>query len=222
MKAVSLLSGGMDSTTLLCYLKSLGYTVTALSINYNQRHQIELEHAAAIAREESVKHVVVNLPDLQKVMTGSALTDDVAVPHGHYADETMKITVVPNRNMILLSIAGALAVAEQADVIAFAAHAGDHAIYPDCRPEFANAFEHALHLATEGYGREGLTLVTPFILKTKADIATIGYALNVPFNLTWSCYEGGSVHCGQCGTCVERKEAFRLAGVPDPTTYEVA
>ncbi len=154
-----------------------------------------------------------------EVNSGSALTDDVDVPHGHYAAENMAVTVVPNRNAIMLSIAYGVAVARGARIVAAAVHAGDHYVYPDCRPGFVEAFDRMQREAVEGFGDPSLCLYAPFVHKTKAEIVEIGAALGVPYEDTWSCYEGGEVHCGLCGTCNERKEAFRLAGVPDPTEY---
>jgi len=147
----------------------------------------------------------------------SALVNkDVAVPDGHYEDENMKQTVVPNRNMIMLSVAIGHAVAEEFDAVAYAAHGGDHAIYPDCRPEFANAVAQCALLCDW----RQIELLRPFINMTKADIAARGAELGVPFDLTWSCYKGREKHCGTCGTCVERREAFQLGSVSDPTEYE--
>jgi len=146
------------------------------------------------------------------------LTDSsVEVPHGHYAAETMKATVVPNRNMIMLSVAAGLAVAEGAKVIACGVHAGDHAIYPDCRPEFINSIEKTIQLAN---ALPSLRIETPFIGKTKADIVKIGTKLKVPYESTWTCYEGGRIACGRCGTCVERLASFSEAGVEDPIEYK--
>lgn len=143
--------------------------------------------------------------------------ESIAVPEGHYEDESMKSTVVPNRNMILLSIATAGSIASGLEGVAYAAHAGDHAIYPDCRPAFADAMNEAIKLCDYTSQR----LVRPFVSLTKADIVKAGAALGVPFERTWSCYNGGATHCGKCGTCVERIEAFKLAGVSDPTDYQI-
>jgi 7-cyano-7-deazaguanine synthase len=130
----------------------------------------------------------------------------------------MRITVVPNRNAIMLSIACALAVTRDAGAVAFGAHAGDHFIYPDCRPEFVHAFESMVNLAVDGLAT--LEIITPFLSMTKTAIVELGSELNVPFERTWSCYKGGTLHCGTCGTCFERREAFAQAQVVDPTTYE--
>src|SRR5262249_51645457 len=152
---------------------------------------------------------------INPVLTDSALTDaEVEVPDGHYTDQTMRATVVPNRNAIMLDVAVAHAVAIGADAVAFGAHAGDHPIYPDCRPEFVAAFETSARLANVGFVAEGFRVVAPFALLSKADIVRIGQRLDVSFPDTWSCYRGSARHCGSCGTCVERREAFEVAGVP--------
>ncbi len=173
--------------------------------------------AKAIANHLNTPHIILDLKSLGAQLGGSALTDDIDVPHGHYAHENMKITVVPNRNMILLAATGGVAVANNMRRIATAVHAGDHYVYPDCRPEFTLSCSRTLSLATAGFG--DITIEAPFVNKTKADIATIGNELGVPWQDTWTCYEGGDIHCGRCATCVERIEAFALAGVEDPTEY---
>lgn len=216
MKIVVVLSGGLDSSTLLADLHAKGNDLLALSVDYGQRHRRELLAAEAIAAEYHVPWHLADLVSLRGILGGSSQTSDkIAVPHGHYTDESMKQTVVPNRNMILLAVAGALAISRKADAIAYAAHTGDHAIYPDCRPAFIAALAPALRLA----GWDPVALLTPFIAWTKADIVRRGGLLKVPFALTYSCYEGGQQHCGECGTCVERREAFILAGIEDPTRY---
>lgn len=217
MKSILILSGGMDSSVLLHHLIDEGHEVDAVSFDYGQRHRRELDAARDIAARLHVRHDIVDLRVIGAMLAegGSSLLGGSAVPHGHYADESMKATVVPNRNMIMLAIAGGVAVARAADVVAYAAHAGDHAIYPDCRTEFADAVDAALKLCDW----HGVSLLRPFVTMTKTDIAARGATLDVPFALTWSCYEGGERHCGKCGTCIERIEAFALAGVADPTTY---
>lgn len=216
MHTVAIFSGGMDSTVLLRELLHQGDEVAALSVDYGQRHRRELEHARRIAERFGVEWQVADLRAIQGLLGGSSLTsDDVPVPHGHYAEESMKQTVVPNRNMIMLAVAGGWAIHRQADRLAYGAHAGDHTIYPDCRPEFAQAVGAALGLADW----HRVELYCPFIRWTKADIVARGAELGVDFALTWSCYEGGDLHCGKCGTCYERREAFATAGVEDPTRY---
>jgi 7-cyano-7-deazaguanine synthase len=218
MKAVALVSGGLDSVTLAHLLLSKGYELRLLSCDYGQRHRRELGYASACAQRLGVQHDVVDLTSVGRLLSGSALTDNLDVPDGHYAHESMRVTVVPNRNAILLAVAYGAAVAETAELVAYAAHAGDHFIYPDCRPAFAEAFDRMERLANEGFGE--VRLYTPFIHMTKAQIVMVGARLeDVPFEQTWSCYRGGAVHCGRCGTCVERREAFCAAGVPDKTDY---
>ena len=217
MKALVLLSGGLDSTVLAAQLLADGAETRLLSIDYGQRHAKELQQAEKIAEALDLPHRILRLPDLGPLLGGSSLTDNqVELPEGHYAEESMKATVVPNRNMILLALAGGHALSLAFDTIAYAAHAGDHTIYPDCRPEFADAMENALGLADW----EKLSLHRPFVHLSKTDLVKKGAELGAPLHLTWSCYAGREKHCGKCGTCVERKEAFALAKVPDPTEYE--
>jgi 7-cyano-7-deazaguanine synthase len=202
-------------------LRAQGYRLIAISFDYGQRHRKELEFAEQMAADLDAPWTLIDLhaAGLTSFLTGSALTDEtVTVPDGHYADETMRITVVPNRNAIMLSIACALAVTRDAGAVAFGAHAGDHFIYPDCRPEFVHAFESMVNLAVDGLAT--LEIITPFLSMTKTAIVELGSELNVPFERTWSCYKGGTLHCGTCGTCFERREAFAQAQVVDPTTYE--
>jgi 7-cyano-7-deazaguanine synthase len=220
-RAVVVLSGGLDSTTMAYSLRAQGYTLAAISFDYGQRHRKELEFAERISAGLGASWTLIDLhaAGLTSVLGGSALTDEsVAVPDGHYADESMRITVVPNRNAIMLSIACALAVTREAGAVAFGAHTGDHFIYPDCRPEFVRAFATMVNLAVEGLA--SIEILTPFLSMTKADIVKLGNELHVPFERTWSCYKGGALHCGTCGTCYERREAFALAQLVDPTAYE--
>jgi len=219
-KAIAIVSGGLDSVTLAYLLANQGYKLHLLSFNYGQRHIRELEYAANCAARLDAEHDLIDLSAVTPFLTGSALTDDIAVPEGHYAAPSMAATVVPNRNAMLLSVAYAVAVAERAGVVALGVHAGDHPVYPDCRPDFIGAFSRMEYVATEGYAHPGLLLLAPFVYKSKADVVRIGSELGVPFAETWSCYKGGDRHCGRCGTCVERREAFRLAEIPDPTEYE--
>lgn len=209
----------MDSVTLAYLLASEGFSLHLLSVNYGQRHLKELEYARLCAERLDADFDVADISGVGRLLKGSALTDDVAVPHGHYAASNMAITVVPNRNAIMLSIAYGVAVAEGAGMVAIGVHAGDHFVYPDCRPEFVEAFDEMQKKAVEGFGRESLRLYAPFLEWSKADIVAAGARLGVPYADTWSCYEGGEVHCGLCGTCGERREAFQVAGVQDPTEY---
>jgi 7-cyano-7-deazaguanine synthase len=216
MKVVLIYSGGLDSTVLLYKLRIDGHDVRCLGIDYGQRHRRELEAGQSISRDLGVEYRIADLSNLRPLLAGSALTDDVPVPDGHYADETMKTTVVPNRNMIMLSAAIGWAVSLSYDAVAYAAHAGDHTIYPDCRPAFVEAMRQAARLCDW----KSIELLTPFVDTTKTEIVRLGARLGVPFERTWSCYKGETVHCGTCGTCVERREAFAHAGVNDPTAYD--
>jgi 7-cyano-7-deazaguanine synthase len=216
MKTILIYSGGMDSTVLLYHLLNEGYTVKALSVDYGQRHKKEIECARLITQRLNVEHLVADLTGITSLLGGSSLTSaDIDVPEGHYAEDNMKATVVPNRNMIMLSVATGWAISTKCDSVSYAAHSGDHAIYPDCREEFAQAVDQAIQLADW----HKVVLNRPFVTLTKADIVALGSKLGVPFEDTWSCYKGGDLHCGRCGTCVERREAFHLAGVEDPTPY---
>lgn len=218
---VAIVSGGMDSVTLAHWLVANDVDVELVSVDYGQRHAKELDYAAECADRLHAPWSVIDLSSITKHLTGSALTDpDVDVPEGHYADDTMRATVVPNRNALMLSAAAAVAVAHGAKAVATGVHAGDHAVYPDCRPEFVDAMTQALAVGNEGFCVEGFHVMAPFVTIGKHDIARQGHQLGVPFDRTWSCYKGGDLHCGRCGTCVERIEAFHLAGVPDPTEYE--
>ena len=179
-----------------------------------------MEFAKLCAERLSAEFDVADISSIGRLLKGSALTDDVPVPHGHYAALNMATTVVPNRNAIMLSIAYGVAVAEGAEIVATGVHAGDHFVYPDCRPEFIEAFGAMQKKAVEGFGDASLRLHAPFVEWSKADIVTTGARLGVPYADTWSCYEGGEFHCGLCATCGERIEAFQIAGVRDPTVYE--
>ena len=216
MKTIIIYSGGMDSTVLLYELLAQGHKVAALSIDYGQRHRRELTAGQSVTARLGVKHRIADLSTLKPLLVGSSQTSkEIQVPQGKWTDESMKLTVVPNRNMLMLAVAGAWAISRKADAIAYAAHAGDHAIYPDCREEFVKPLAEALMHADW----HPVTIIRPFIGITKMDICALGAKLGVPFAMTYSCYEGREVHCGKCGTCVERKEAFAMANVPDPTRY---
>jgi 7-cyano-7-deazaguanine synthase len=224
-RAVVLLSGGMDSTTLAYDLDAAGWKLTLVSFNYGQKHgQKELaaarRTAVAIGEfEGEVDHIEVDISELGHSLD-SALTDPlVEIPEGHYTDETMSATVVPNRNAILLGIAWGIAESQGATIIATAVHAGDHPIYADCRPEFISALSTAFFMGSKET-HVVQHIVAPYAKISKTDIARRGHHLDVIWSDTWSCYKGGDVHCGKCGTCVERIEAFTDAGVTDVTEYE--
>lgn len=219
-RAVAIVSGGMDSVTLAYFLSSEGFDLHLLAIDYGQRHRKEIGYARLCAEHLGANFDTVDLSGVGRMLSGSALTDDnVDVPQGSYAEDNMSVTVVPNRNAIMLSVAYGVAVARNASVVACGVHAGDHPVYPDCRPAFVEAFDAMERLAVEGFGHHDLGLYAPFIGKTKAEIVELGVSLGVPYEETWSCYEGGGLHCGLCATCNERKEAFRTALVADPTGY---
>lgn len=218
---ICLLSGGMDSTTLLAWLVENDKSVECISVNYGQRHARELLAADLVAEHYGARLDVIDLGVLREHLGGSALTSDtVPVPDGHYAEDSMRATVVPNRNAIMLSVAAGVAVARRASLVMTAVHAGDHFIYPDCRPDFITSMSVTTKLATKGFG--DVQIRAPFVLMSKADICRTGNELGAPLHLSWSCYRGDAIHCGSCGTCVERREAFTLAGVPDPTSYQAA
>lgn len=224
MKIVAIVSGGMDSVTLAHELKHdyPDAELRFISFDYGQRHVKELDFADYCADKLGAYHTVIDLTVLTDLLAAShsSLVDlDVRVPHGHYEAETMKATVVPNRNAIMLSIATGIAVAEKASFVAIGVHSGDHAIYPDCRPEFIHNMSRTMRIANEGFCDPEFEIRAPFVAMTKADIASLGDALGVNWEETWSCYEGERIHCGLCGTCVERREALSLAGLVDPTQY---
>jgi 7-cyano-7-deazaguanine synthase len=221
-KAIVVLSGGMDSATALYQAKADGFEVYAISFDYGQRHKKELDFAKALAlKAGAVEHHIVNLTSITELISNSSLTNEaINVPEGHYAADNMKLTVVPNRNMIMYSVAIGYAVNIGAKAMYVGVHTGDHTIYPDCRPEFIESLDVIAKIANEGFIEKDFRVLAPFMYKSKADIAAIGAELQVPYELTWSCYKGGEKHCGKCGTCVERKEAFQLADVKDPTEYE--
>ncbi|MGY9056163.1 MAG: 7-cyano-7-deazaguanine synthase QueC [Alphaproteobacteria bacterium] len=217
MKTLVICSGGLDSVS-LAYMVAAEHDLAGLiSFDYGQRHRKEVEFAAAAAQQLGVPFDLIDMRHIGQFLSGSALTDDVDVPDGHYAEETMKATVVPNRNAIMLAIAFGVAAAKGAEAVAAAVHGGDHFIYPDCRPDFIDAFQAMQDRALDGYA--SVKLYTPFVHVPKSAIVTEGAKHGTPFADTWSCYKGGEVHCGRCGTCVERREAFDIAGVEDPTLY---
>lgn len=209
-------SGGMDSTVLLYQLLKDNYAVRCLSIDYGQKHKRELQYAKSLCGNLSVEHKIIDLTSVAQLLSNSSLVNQgQPIPEGHYEKESMKATVVPNRNMILLSLATAWAINCKASSVSYAAHSGDHAIYPDCRESFAQGMNDVMQLCDW----HSVTLNRPFVGLTKTDICQLGAKLQVPYEETWSCYLGKDLHCGRCGTCIERREAFHLAGVEDPTEY---
>ncbi|TDF38453.1 7-cyano-7-deazaguanine synthase QueC [Alteromonadaceae bacterium M269] len=214
-KAVVIFSGGMDSFTILNKVIQQGDVPYALSFNYGQRHKKELDYAARACEILGVKHKIIDISAINELIGGSSLTDDIEVPEGHYEEESMKQTVVPNRNMILLSMAVGYAVSIGAPDVYYGAHSGDHAIYPDCRPEFVNAMNDVCAIANY----ESVNIKTPYIHNSKIEILTDGLKMGLDYGLTWTCYNGQEKACGKCGACQERLEAFKENGATDPLDY---
>lgn len=213
--SIIVLSGGLDSTTMLYEYKER--IAMALSFNYGSNHnEKELAFAKMHCERLGIPHVIIPLDFIHQYFHSSLLEGANAVPEGNYDDENMRSTVVPFRNGIMLAIAAGMADNQGLKQIMLANHAGDHAIYPDCRPAFVDAMDKAVSAGTY----EGVRLFTPYTNLTKADIARHGKALGIDYSETWSCYKGGEVHCGKCGTCTERREALREAGINDTTIYE--
>ncbi|RMJ02816.1 7-cyano-7-deazaguanine synthase [Marinobacter litoralis] len=213
---VVIYSGGMDSFTLLHLARAQGHNVHALSFNYGQRHVRELDAARAVCEAEGIPHKVIDIRAMSEVMSGSALTSDIEIPEGHYEEDNMKATVVPNRNMILLSLATGYAVTVNAQAVWYGAHGGDHAIYPDCRPEFVEKMDAVCRVANY----EPVAVKAPFMTLDKGEILAEGLKLGLDYGQTWTCYNGREKACGQCGSCVERLEAFAAHGIKDPLAYE--
>ena len=217
-KVLVLLSGGIDSTTALYDAVKKYSEVAAVSFNYGSKHnKRELIFASHHCKSLNVRHEIIELPFMNKLFKSNLLQSGGEIPDGHYQAQTMKKTVVPFRNGIMLSIAAGFAESIEADAIVIAAHAGDHVIYPDCREDFMSSIANAIHLGT--YSQ--VMILRPFIDMDKTAIVTLGKTLEVPYQYTYSCYKGYESHCGTCGTCVERKEAFALSGIDDPTQYTV-
>lgn len=209
------LSGGLDSTTMLYEYKER--IALALSFDYGSNHNArELSFAAYHCERLGIPHLVIKLDFIKKHFTSSLLSGAADIPEGDYSDANMRSTVVPFRNGIMLSVAAGLAENNKLQYLMLANHAGDHAIYPDCRPEFVEAMDKAVSAGTYN----GVRLLTPYTRLTKAQIVSRGASLGIDYSKTWSCYRGAEKHCGKCGTCRERRQAFAEAAVPDPTEYE--
>jgi len=215
-KAVIILSGGMDSTTLLHDLISKGFDVQAISFDYYQKHSKELNYARKTCLKLNVPWTRINLQILGAIAPSSLTRQDWRVPEGSYTAKRMKQTVVPNRNMVMLSLATSYALKEKAGYLFYGAHAGDHEIYPDCRESFIHAMSKAISLCDW----HKVQLKAPYAKKTKGDIVRIGKKLGVDYSLTWTCYNGKEKACGKCGSCRERLEAFNFANMIDPMEYE--
>ncbi len=213
--SVLILSGGMDSTTLLHEMADR--IALAVSFDYGSNHNArELKMAALNCDLLGIEHIIIPLAFMGRYFKSSLLSGAEAIPEGDYADANMKSTVVPFRNGIMLAIAAGLAESRELKHVMMANHGGDHAIYPDCRPEFARAMSEAMRLGTY----PGITLLDPYVNLTKGEIAERGRRLGIDYSLTYSCYKGGDHHCGLCGTCIERKQAMQFAGITDPTIYD--
>ena len=213
--AVLILSGGMDSVTMLYdYQERIA---VAISFDYGSNHNAkEIPFAQLHCRRLGIEHLVIRLEFIHRYFDSSLLQGAEAIPEGHYAADNMKSTVVPFRNAIMLSVAVGLAESRHLNYVMMANHGGDHTIYPDCRPEFVKAFSDASVAGTY----EKVEVWAPYTMLTKVDIAKRGKELGIDYSETWSCYKGGDVHCGRCGTCMERKEALEQAGIADNTAYE--
>lgn len=213
--SVLILSGGMDSTTMLYeYKESIAI---AVSFDYGSKHNAkELQCASYHCERLGINHMIIPLAFMQKYFKSSLLIGGEEIPEGSYDDENMKSTVVPFRNGIMLAIAAGIAESNGLKHVMMANHGGDHAIYPDCRPQFVDSMSQAISAGTY----EHLNVLAPYTNITKTDIALRGKQLGIDYGHTWSCYKGGEKHCGKCGTCVERKEALRGAGIEDTTEYE--
>ena len=215
-KVVVLCSGGMDSVACLYEIARTHEAVHSLSFHYGSKHNDrEIPFARLHSEKLGIPHSVVRLDFIAEQFESALLAKGGEIPKGHYEEQSMKQTVVPFRNGIMLSIAAGFAESKGAEALAIAAHSGDHAIYPDCREGFMAAIADSIRLGTYA----GIEVLRPFIAMDKSRIAARGAELGVDFSQTWSCYVGGESHCGECGTCVERREAFLLAGLPDPTRY---
>lgn len=210
-----IVSGGMDSITLLYDNKD--EIALGISFDYGSNHNArEIPFAKMHCERLGIKHITINLDFMHQYFKSSLLDGAEAIPEGHYTDDNMKSTVVPFRNGIMLAIAIGIAESNNLDQVFIANHGGDHTIYPDCRPEFINAIDAAATAGTYN----NVKVIAPYTKITKSDIARIGKRLGIDYAETWSCYKGGEVHCGKCGTCVERKEALAEAGIEDKTIYE--
>lgn len=213
--SIIIVSGGMDSVTLLYDYKDR--IALGISFDYGSNHNAkEIPFAKLHCERLGIKHITIPLDFMHQYFKSSLLEGADAIPEGHYQDENMKSTVVPFRNGIMLAIAAGMAESYGLSHVMIANHGGDHAIYPDCRPEFISAMSNA----TEAGSYNGVTVLAPYTNITKGDIARRGKELGIDYNETWSCYKGGEKHCGKCGTCVERKEALHYASIEDTTEYE--
>jgi len=213
--SVIIVSGGMDSITLLYEYRDR--IALGISFDYGSNHNAkEIPFAELHCKRLGIKHITINLGFMHEYFKSSLLEGADAIPEGNYDEDNMKSTVVPFRNGIMLAIAAGMAESNDLKYVMMANHSGDHTIYPDCRPEFVTA----MTAATSSGTYIGVQILAPYTDITKADIARHGKKLGINYAETWSCYKGGEVHCGKCGTCRERKEALRDAGIDDTTIYD--
>lgn len=216
-KALVVFSGGMDSTVGVYWAVKNYKQVETLSFNYGSKHNnIEHSYALKTCEKLGLKNTLIDLDFINKYFKSDLLQSGGEIPEGYYTAENMKSTVVPFRNGIMLAIAAGFAESQDCDVLVLGNHSGDHAIYPDCRPQFIEGIKKAIYEGTA----KNIEVVSPFCNINKTEICKLGQELGVDFSLTYSCYKGKEKHCGKCGTCTERIEAFHDAGVPDPTEYE--
>ena len=215
-KAVVIYSGGMDSFTVLNKAVFEGLEVYALTFDYGQKHVKEVDFARNVCSAMGIPHKIIDITAINELISGSSLTSNIEVPEGHYADENMKSTVVPNRNMILLSLAVGYATSIKASKVFFGAHGGDHHVCPDCRPDFVKKMNEVCAVANYDF----VEVVTPYLTSNKTEILRDGLKMKLDYALTWTCYNGREKACGRCGSCVERLEAFEENQAEDPLAYD--
>jgi len=215
-KIVVIFSGGMDSFTVLNKVVKQDFEAYALSFDYGQRHKKELEYAARVCASLGVHHKIIDISAINELIGGSSLTSDIDIPEGHYEQQSMQSTVVPNRNMILLSMAVGYAVSLDSTKVFYGAHSGDHAIYPDCRPEFVHRMNDVCAIANYS----AVEILCPYLNVSKIDILADGLKMGLDYVSTWTCYNGREKACGKCGACQERLEAFAKNQSEDPLEYE--
>ena len=215
-KAVVIYSGGMDSFTVLNKAVFEGLEVYALTFDYGQKHVKEVDFARNVCSAMGIPHKIIDITAINELISGSSLTSNIEVPEGHYAGENMKSTVVPNRNMILLSLAVGYATSIKASKVFFGAHGGDHHVYPDCRPDFVKKMNEVCAVANYDF----VEVVTPYLTSNKTEILRDGLKMKLDYALTWTCYNGREKACGRCGSCVERLEAFEENQAEDPLAYD--
>lgn len=218
-KAIIIYSGGMDSFTLIndVHLQHYELELYALTFDYGQRHEKEIGYAKKVCKELNINHKIIDITSINELLQGSSLTtSEIEIPHGHYAADNMNITVVPNRNMILLSLAMGYAISIGVKNVFYGAHCGDHQIYLDCRPVFVEKMNEIAKIID----RNPIEIIVPYLDFNKTDILRRGLEINLDYSNTWTCYEGKEKSCGKCGACIERLEAFRNNNVKDPLEYQ--